>query len=93
MHVVCLNVEMRVMLLRSVFLLMGASADGRNASWHLLDLNRAAVLAVSFPLSGPWWQTFRGDLQVQLPGLMSGDPGEVGKGDVWIVIVACRRPG
>ena len=52
----------------------------------MLDLNRAAVLAVSFPLSGPWRETFRGDLQVQLPGLLSGDPGVVGKGDVWVAV-------
>ena len=50
------------------------------------------MLAVSFLLSGPWGQTFRGDMQVQLPGLLSGDPGEVWEGDVWVIIVACRRP-
>ena len=83
---------MRVISLRSVFLLVGASADEWNASWHLLDLNRAAVLAVSFSLSGPWGQTFRGDLQVQLPGLLSRDPGEVWEGDIWVIVVAPRCP-
>ena len=58
----------------------------------LLDLIRPAVLAVSFPLSGPWGQTFRRDMQVQLPGLLSRDPGEVWKGDIWVIVVACRRP-
>ena len=55
---------------------------------------RIAVLALvltSFLLSGPWRETFRQDMQVELSGLIPFDPGKIVEGDVRVIIVLARR--